>query len=392
MKISIISSRENISIAKELMNPIRGISLIREFTDDQSYPRTLLKRKMLISDIILLIIDETFESNNYLSYALKIASIVAKEASGITLLPIILNNATVPESIQEWVYISCDTSSTKDIARAKNIILRNIAHNCKKNSSSKKSSKNASLITLTIAIEFFATLFIALFTLTPNLDVFEYFYDSSAVGLIGILTILLAFMALVLSYFSIIRRRRTEDANNEIELYSSRLKRAMVTETIDSDGNTNDEKNEVDALGRMLINLEDIKEFYTWSQKQAKAAFYLAIWMCISGFLLMATSVVLLMFFDSNIQASLLPMVGGVVTELIAGTALIVYKHSLLQLNHYHKALHEDERFLSSVNLINKFNSPEAQDDMLREIIRSEIQMNLSGQNISREITTLDKQ
>lgn len=24
-------------------------------------------------------------------------------------------------------------------------------------------------------------------------------------------------------------------------------------------------KKEIDALGRMLINLEDIKEFYTWS-------------------------------------------------------------------------------------------------------------------------------
>ena len=26
-------------------------------------------------------------------------------------------------------------------------------------------------------------------------------------------------------------------------------------------------KKEIDALGRMMINLEDIKEFYTWSQK-----------------------------------------------------------------------------------------------------------------------------
>lgn len=42
------------------------------------------------------------------------------------------------------------------------------------------------------------------------------------------------------------------------------------------------------------------------------------------------------------------------------------------------KALHEDERFLSSVNLLGKFSTVEAQDDMLREIIRSEIQMNLA--------------
>ena len=57
---------------------------------------------------------------------------------------------------------------------------------------------------------------------------------------------------------------------------------------------------------------------------------------------------------------------------------MVVYRNSLSQLNHYHKALHEDERFLSSVNLLGKFSTVEAQDDMLREIIRSEIQMNLA--------------
>lgn len=43
--------------------------------------------------------------------------------------------------------------------------------------------------------------------------------------------------------------------------------------------------------------------------------------------------------------------------------------------------------FLSSVNLLGKFSSVEAQDDMLREIIRSEIQMNLAElqENENRE-------
>ena len=45
----------------------------------------------------------------------------------------------------------------------------------------------------------------------------------------------------------------------------------------------------------------------------------------------------------------------------------------------YHKALHEDERFLSSVNLIGKFSNDEIRDEMLREIICSEIQMNLES-------------
>ena len=91
--------------------------------------------------------------------------------------------------------------------------------------------------------------------------------------------------------------------------------------------------------------------------------------------------------FRLSLQMSIIPAIGGVITELIAGTALVVYRNSLSQLNHYHKALHEDERFLSSVNLLGKFSSVETQDDMLREIIRSEIQMNLAElqENENRE-------
>ena len=128
-----------------------------------------------------------------------------------------------------------------------------------------------------------------------------------------------------------------------------------------------------------MINLEDIKEFYTWSQKQAKASFILAVVMCIFGFALMIAAIVLPVVFRLSFQMSIIPAVGGVITELIAGTALVVYRNSLLQLNHYHKALHEDERFLSSLNLLGKFSTVESQYYMLREIIRSEIQMNLDG-------------
>ena len=100
--------------------------------------------------------------------------------------------------------------------------------------------------------------------------------------------------------------------------------------------------------------------------------------MCISGFGLMIVAILIPIVFRLSFQMSIIPAIGGVITELIAGTALVVYRNSLSQLNHYHKALHEDERFLSSVTLLGKFSSVDAQDDMLREIIRREIQLNLA--------------
>ena len=201
--------------------------------------------------------------------------------------------------------------------------------------------------------------------------------------LLGFITIVISVFTLITSYLSIMRRRWQEDDEEEIESYSRRLKKAIVPDEIkiveQENSENKEKKKEIDALGRMMINLEDIKEFYTWSQKQAKASFILAVVMCIFGFALMIAAIVLPVVFRLSFQMSIIPAVGGVITELIAGTALVVYRNSLSQLNHYHKALHEDERFLSSVNLLGKFSTVEAQDDMLREIIRSEIQMNLDG-------------
>ena len=200
---------------------------------------------------------------------------------------------------------------------------------------------------------------------------------------IGLCSVMLAFVALLTSYLSIMKRRWQEDNEEEIDSYSRRLQKAIASEKSQIEVSLNvkseDNKKEIDALGRMMINLEDIKEFYTWSQKQAKASFVLAVAMCISGFILMMVAVLLPVVFRLDFEMSIIPAIGGVITELVAGTALVVSKHSLLQLNHYHKALHEDERFLSSVNLLGKFSSVEAQDEMLREIIRSEIEMNTAS-------------
>lgn len=186
---------------------------------------------------------------------------------------------------------------------------------------------------------------------------------------------------LMTNYSSMRERKQREDKEKEMETYSKRLKDAIIPEQVGEVGVHNDKdemKQEVDALGRMMINLEDIKEFYTWSQKQAKASFKLAIVMCVLGVILIIIAIVLSVLFRENFHVSTVATIGGVITELFAGTALVVYKSSLTQLNYYHKALHEDERFLSSVNLLGKFSDVGVHDEMLKELIRSEMQMNLT--------------
>ena len=171
---------------------------------------------------------------------------------------------------------------------------------------------------------------------------------------------------------SVLRKER--DAN-EITQYSEKLKRTIIEsnykETKEKGNATSNKKSdENDALNLMLVNMEEIKAYYTLSKTQAKDSFRLSVWMCILGFILLVAAVVLPFLTSGKYEVSIITAIGGAIVEIIAGTSLFVYKNSLSQLNHYYESLHDNERFLSTVNLVRKL-SQEKQDDMYIEIIRS---------------------
>ena len=396
MKVYILASLDNISFAEKLLSNIRNAKIISKpsINEIDSDINVALKRKMESADVVLAIIDEKFSDSVSLNLELQLAQMSVRENRNKVLIPVVLNKADVPKCIEETLYIDCISDSEQDLCKTQLMIEKVLTHRkyiIRKVNLKEKNSRTSSMIIMTLAIEMFAMLFIVLL-FKENPFQMGSIGDKSIITItFGIASVMLAFVALLTSYLSIMKRRWQEDDEEELESYSRRLKRAIVPEEIKqeekkSSGNEG-KKKEIDALERMMINLEDIKEFYTWSQKQAKASFILAVIMCISGFGLMIVAILIPIVFRLSFQMSIIPAIGGVITELIAGTALVVYRNSLSQLNHYHKALHEDERFLSSVNLLGKFSSVEAQDDMLREIIRSEIQMNLAElqENENRE-------
>lgn len=317
-----------------------------------------------------------------LEFELYLAQMSMHENRNKLLIPVVLDNAEVPTELEEVLYIPCETGSEEDLNKAQllieNLVMRSKSL-VKQRRTKEKNSRTVSMIILTIAIEMFAVLFVFLSFQESTANIFHAGNDNFFSLMLEIMSVMLAIVALFTSYFSIMKKRWQEDDEEELESYSRRLKQAVIPRDTKEEQQNSAGKKEVDALGRMMINLEDIKEFYTWSQKQAKAAFVLAVSMCILGFGLIIIACALPVAFKLSYQISIIPAIGGVITELIAGTALVVYRSSLAQLNHYHKALHEDERFLSSVNLLGKFTEDEMRDNMLQEIIRSEIQMNLDG-------------
>ena len=388
MRVYILASQDKYSFAEKLLEDIRNAKIISrplmnevivEISSD-------IKKEVANADIILAIIDKNFTDNVMLNTEFQLVLMESRKNKNKLLLPIVLDDADIPVALESMLYVKCNSLSKEDIEKTKlkiKSVLEHRRYTVKTRNLKENQSRTSSMIILTLAIEMLAILFIVMFFKEGPIGA-GYFDDENIITRsIGLIAVMLSITTLFTSYFSIMKRRWQEDDEEEIESYSRRLKRAIVPDEVIQDGQkgyrTEDTKKEIDALGRMMINLEDIKEFYTWSQKQAKASFILAVAMCIFGFILMIGAVMLPVVFRLSFEMSIIPAIGGVITELIAGTALVVYRNSLSQLNHYHKALHEDERFLSGVNLLGKFSTVEAQDDMLREIIRSEIQMNLAG-------------
>ncbi|MCD8020586.1 MAG: hypothetical protein LUF92_13715, partial [Clostridiales bacterium] len=184
--------------------------------------------------------------------------------------------------------------------------------------------------------------------------------------------------------------------SHDSKKYSIRLSNILENDELyDSDPckSVEHQNYEFNVIKLMRVNLENIRGYYTWSQQQARKSFALAVLMCMLGLVLITIAIVYSLSSETSIQASMITAIGGVVTELIAGTALVFYRKSMSQLNYYHQALHEDERFLSSVYLLNNFDSDEIKDAMLQEIIRSEIQMNVDSikSSVNSEEKNTDK-
>lgn len=128
------------------------------------------------------------------------------------------------------------------------------------------------------------------------------------------------------------------------------------------------DKHTKDILTLMLSNMEEIREYYLISKRQATLAFGLSIAFCMAG--IFGFVAVLLQFDNLNSEIISIGIVSSSFSELFAATALLIHRNTLKQLNIYYNSLHENERFLSVVNLANQL-PEEKRIDTLITIINS---------------------
>lgn len=161
--------------------------------------------------------------------------------------------------------------------------------------------------------------------------------------------------------------------NKDNNLYKEELKNTLGIYTT---------KENNDIIGLMINNLSEIRQFYELTKVQADNAYKLAKNSCIAGICLIVISVLIALIFNNN-QIAMATTVGGVVVEALAGTSLFVYQKTLKQLNYYYASLHNNERFLSLINIVGKTN---IKDELYSKIVESELD-NLKQYEIKNDKT-----
>lgn len=126
-----------------------------------------------------------------------------------------------------------------------------------------------------------------------------------------------------------------------------------------------------DIIALMLKNNDEVAEYFQISKAQARYSFTLSVITSIVGFILLGFSIYGMLLIE-NFQLAIIGLVSGSITEVISGTVLWIHNKSAIQLNHYYDALHQNEKFLSAVNMADKLND-EKREEMYIEIIRKQI-------------------
>lgn len=129
-------------------------------------------------------------------------------------------------------------------------------------------------------------------------------------------------------------------------------------------------------LGHLKVNWSEMKEYYRISKNQAKAAFKCAIAICILGILILAFAIAspfIPAISSHNVLIPIISTISGTIVELFAGTILLVYKHTLSQMNYYHQALADYQHYLSCINLASMVSDNEKRNQLYEQIISAEM-------------------
>lgn len=424
LKVFIIATPENTKIVRSILPLDQKIDVTS--LQDEEFTLKPFSRTSSIN-VVIIAIDSSFRSNpilmESLNTALKKQSAPTLFNEKLILLPCYLDETKCFPELMQWDYVRLDPSSNENMNSARNdissifskykkknykkffdycitgiifIILLSLAITLQTTSVIIDYIETGEVPTVATAIENDsihsnvigigdpcnqnATLRSIIISWIPNsLRPYLSTHPLLVYGIIFIFVIMITFLLTSLIYFfTTLGLNYLVSSNKSSETYAERYQEAKFRrENIENESTEkSNNKNEMDILARMLVNLDDIQNFWRWNQKRLNHIFFISVGMCIVGFIFLALSFTSLIYLKEYTYLSIICTIGGVLTEFIAATALVLHNKILTQSAFYYKSLHENERFLSCLAVLDKIKDPARYDDLLMEIIKNELQLN----------------
>lgn len=184
-------------------------------------------------------------------------------------------------------------------------------------------------------------------------------YENNKINKLYLFSFAICIIIWVLAKYACYYTRKNDEVNSELEAY---LQRRI---------NNEPQKEKKDILALMKDNTQEIKEYFEISKKQEKTSYWISISCAVLGIVMLICSIIAL-FMSEDKEITAITIVGGAITEFVSGVVLWIHNKSAMQLNYYYDALHENETFLSAINLADSLEK-ENKEQMYMEIIKRQV-------------------
>lgn len=144
------------------------------------------------------------------------------------------------------------------------------------------------------------------------------------------------------------------------------LKQKNIDDTFDKP-----EQPDIDILKWMKFNMKEINDFIIMSKYQTKKAFTIAVISFFYGLLLFGAAVIRAIQAPPSADVICLSICGAI-TEFLCYGSMAIYNKAQDQLNNYFRSLHENERFLSAVKIV-EYITRENRDNAIEGIIQKQM-------------------
>lgn len=169
-----------------------------------------------------------------------------------------------------------------------------------------------------------------------------------------------ALSALISLIFSLVKKE-----NESIKIETNNILKAIQ------------EQSDNDVFKLLYNNVRELTEYYTISKIQSSKSFILAVVSCIFGVVIYISGFLIVAFFEKDIV--IFTTISGTVAEVITGLSFWVYSKCTKQMDEYHKRLNTTEKYLTSIQLADKMNSPD-KEEMYKWLIQNAMKFDLDYQ------------